>query len=487
MSDPEVVGGEVEPTSEMPLSPEEDEEKQERRGGSWYGLIALILLLVLLLCCATTTADVLITRGPQQASFVARNLECLQCHTEKIPDLSRTSVHSPFLQRDCTVCHTKHGAQVSSTVRQGASRQVTRYRAIVQWLPLRWWFGAVSALTGGTRVDSTTTEGGVVSKSTRNLEGQPSSLVMPPEKICYMCHGDMGILLDDTYTHVPFMQGRCTECHDPHASDYRALLTQAPNKICFTCHPIGQEINRMQAHPPAKQGWCTDCHNPHASNFKGILVSKQRDLCFSCHPSVASMSDLPTQHQPFYNDNCTGCHEPHGSDSSPLLVKPQPNLCYTCHPQVEGDFGKASHHPIGLDLTCGTCHNPHAAQYPKLLAGSGNAVCLECHGDKESQYANSAHADSACVSCHSVHGSAYDPLLVGVQPDLCLDCHPTAEGSNKHPIRPKYYDLHAKKGLTCTSSCHNPHGTEFEFMIKDYNFSQDGVCLQCHKTVGIYY
>ncbi len=73
------------------------------------------------------------------------------------------------------------------------------------------------------------------------------------------------------------------------------------------------------------------------------------------------------------------------------------------------------------------------------------------------------------------------------QPQLCLECHPDAEGSNKHPVRPKYYDLRAHRGLTCTSSCHNPHGTQFDAMVKDYNPDQDGMCLQCHTTVGVYY
>ncbi len=233
------------------------------------------------------------------------------------------------MQRDCTVCHTKHGAQVTATVTQGASAQISRYRTLVQWLPLKWWFDIWGALGGSAGGSSATTSGGVVSKSVRSVEGSSSSLVLPEDELCWMCHGDMGVLRDDKYTHVPFMKGRCTDCHDPHASDFRALLTQAPNKICFTCHPMGKELNRMQAHPPAKQGWCTDCHNPHASNNKGMLVARQRELCFTCHPSVASMSGMPTQHQPFKNDNCTGCHEPHGSDNTP--TPDQATACVVLH------------------------------------------------------------------------------------------------------------------------------------------------------------
>jgi predicted CXXCH cytochrome family protein len=483
LSDSEVVADDFEPSIDSTSDREED-----RPGRRWYGLIALLLLLLLLLCCASTTIDILVTRGPQQARFIARNLTCLQCHTEKIPDFAKTTVHSPFLRRDCTICHTPHGKQIVATVTGGAPSQLNRYRTLVQWLPLKWWFDIWAAISGSSLETAATTAGsGLISKTTRSVEGSDSVLVLPEEKLCWMCHGDMGALLGDKYTHVPFVKGRCTECHDPHASDFVALLNQAPNKLCFTCHPIGAELNRMQAHPPAKAGWCTDCHTPHASNHKGLLKARQRELCFECHPTVAVMSTMPTQHQPFKNDNCTGCHEPHGSDTAPLLKKPQPALCYTCHPQIKRQFAQASHHPIGLNLTCASCHNPHAAQYPKLLSDTKNRFCFECHGDKQQLYAGSAHNNSECVGCHSPHGSAVSPMLLTRQPDLCLRCHGRLEGTNKHPVRPKYFDVHAKRGLTCTSSCHNPHGTKYDFMIKSYSWMQDGMCLQCHKTVGVYY
>ena len=79
------------------------------------------------------------------------------------------------------------------------------------------------------------------------------------------------------------------------------------------------------------------------------------------------------------------------------------------------------------------------------------------------------------------------PILVAENPDLCLECHPAFEGQNKHPVRQEFFDVHAKKGLTCSSSCHNPHGTDYEFMIRNFNSPQDGQCLQCHKFVGIYF
>ena len=162
MSDPEAVEFEVDQTTDVPSA---EEDREDRRGRRWYGLLALILLLLLLLCCATTTVDMVVTRGPQQARFIARNLACLQCHTEQIPNFTKTTVHSPFMQRDCTVCHTKHGAQVTVTVTQGASAQISRYRTLVQWLPLKWWFDIWGALGGSAGGSSATTTRAALSRS----------------------------------------------------------------------------------------------------------------------------------------------------------------------------------------------------------------------------------------------------------------------------------------------------------------------------------
>jgi predicted CXXCH cytochrome family protein len=193
------------------------------------------------------------------------------------------------------------------------------------------------------------------------------------------------------------------------------------------------------------------------------------------------------QHQPFLADNCTGCHEPHGSDYTPLLVEAQPALCYNCHPAIQNQFAQSSRHPIGVDLQCGSCHNPHAAQYQGLVSAQDNSFCYQCHADAQPLYADSKHSVLLCVKCHTPHGSAYQPILVAENPDLCLTCHPTLEGQNKHPVRQEFFDVHAKKGLTCSSSCHNPHGTNSEFMLRNFNSPQDGQCLQCHKFVGVYF
>lgn len=482
MGDPEVVSDDLEP--DISTSDEGEEERRSRRR---YWPLVVIVLLLLLLCCVVTSVEVFVTGGPQQARFVARNLECLQCHRELIPDFSKPVVHNPFMNKECTLCHTPHGSQVTVTVNTGGTKTWQQYRTYIQWLPLKWWF---SLWQGGTGVVKTS-DGELVASTTKQVKGGTSELRAPGDKLCYICHGDIGKLLGDDYQHQPFEAGRCMNCHEPHASTHEGLLTQRADRLCFTCHPIGEELSRDQIHPPAGKGWCIDCHNPHASNNKGILVLPQRELCFSCHPSVSMLSGLPVQHQPFLYDNCTGCHEPHGSNYRPLLDAPQPKLCYKCHPGIQDQFLQPSHHPIEVKLVCSDCHQPHAANNPGLLVARDNAMCFQCHSDKEALYDASKHKNKLCIDCHTPHGSANEPLLLKRNPEVCFKCHApfgeTTPGGQNHPVTPNFLDVHANKGLTCSSSCHNPHGTKYNYMLRSFYYAQDGLCLQCHLYVGITY
>ncbi|MCL4079332.1 hypothetical protein MX659_07020 [Coriobacteriia bacterium Es71-Z0120] len=479
MSDAEVTSG--------PASEDQRDRTAERRGRLAFGVALLVLLLA---CGVTTIVQTYTTKTPEQIQRITRNLECLQCHSELIPQFSYPTVHDPFMRKDCTTCHTPHGHVEVTSVIAGAKQVWQRVKTLVEWLPLKVVLDVFS--TGESKVGED--QGGqVVSKTEKKVKGKDSEPTLPKNELCWMCHGDMGPLLSEDYPHVPFEEGRCTECHEPHASKFRALLTQDERDLCVTCHPIGRELNREQVHPPAGGRWCLNCHDPHASGYRGILVDNQRDLCFTCHPSVAPLSLKPVQHHPFLYDNCTGCHEPHGSDYTPLLIEYQPGLCYRCHPGIKYDFLKPSHHPVGtVELNCADCHNPHAADYPALLSARNNAMCYQCHKAAiQATYDRSAHFQTLCVRCHTPHGSNWAPLLIKPNPEVCFQCHaPTyfdessaTEYRNNHPVRPTHYDVKARRPLTCTSTCHNPHGTQHNYMLRNYDFPKDGNCLICHRVV----
>jgi len=479
LSDPDVEVG--------PVTIQGDGETgaTNRRG---RGVFAAVLMLLLLLCAVTTITQTYVTAGSDKViKSVTQNLECLQCHTELIPEFSRDVVHDPFALERCTTCHTPHGEIETTTVVGGITQVWNRTRCLVEWLPLKIVLDVFGAEAGVAEESG----GGVKGQTEKQVKGEESELVLARDELCWMCHGDMGSQRNVEFTHAPFVEGNCIDCHDPHASDVPSMLSVEVEGLCITCHPIGKELNRAQAHAPVDGFHCTNCHDPHGSAYKGILVDNQRDLCFTCHPSVAKLSGMAVQHGPYLDDACTDCHEPHGSDFMPLLRKGQPALCYGCHPRIQNDFLKASHHPVGtISLDCTGCHDAHATNYDGLLYDDDNGICYDCHARPiQTTYDRSGHVNTPCWGCHTPHGSDFGPLLKATQPDVCFPCHPRsgyddqAGGYSNHPVRPAYYDVSARKSLTCTTSCHNPHGTPNGFMLRHYPAGLDGNCLICHAVV----
>jgi predicted CXXCH cytochrome family protein len=546
-----------------------------RRRSSWYILLVIILLLLALLASCTASMAVYYRVGPQRAVFIARNAPCLQCHTEKLAEMRLRSTHNPFVERNCESCHEPHSELVKVTVVSEGSSGTVRAATWFRWGPFRRPYDSVQrALFGVTKASQ---------RSWEQKALGDAKLVAPEDRLCWTCHGNLNPERNMGFPHQPFAANHCLSCHDPHASNFKPLLTAAPYNLCVTCHPMGKELNRTYTHRPAVRRQCLDCHKPHASDYQGVLVMAQRDLCFTCHPSVGQLSTQAVQHQPFLGDNCTGCHEPHGADAAPLLTQSSPNLCYRCHTSMPERFTRASHHPVGTKIDCASCHQPHASSEKGLLlarerdlclschpdtavqtflpvqhapfaaaasctdchvphgsdygplllnpqpnlcyichpalaeamskpshhpgecsgchtvhastnqkllvAPAGNSFCYRCHPQIKTTYAKSNHAPMACVKCHRPHGSRYGSLLVKSGPKVCVDCHePThrymGDGDLSHRASNQFLDIHSNKPLSCTSTCHNPHGTQFQHMTRTYPPKWDGLCLQCHVGVG---
>jgi predicted CXXCH cytochrome family protein len=87
------------------------------------------------------------------------------------------------------------------------------------------------------------------------------------------------------------LQGECTACHDPHASD-RPLLLAAASIVdgCGTCHdwkghqshPIGGEL----VDPRNKNRGidCLSCHRAHGTEHKRMFpYATLTETCTKCH------------------------------------------------------------------------------------------------------------------------------------------------------------------------------------------------------------
>lgn len=505
-------------------------------------LLPIILLLLLLCCCCGSLLGGMGSSGifnqdaDLRAAFIVRNADCLTCHADMIDKMSWPSVHDPFANESCLSCHTPHGGSMSvdtsgsgSVEFQGNSwwdrllRSIfgadswianklgtgsgslwwwlfgdhpgSLYNRIVswfEWLPLRIFGGGPNG-TGGFNVlpwQRPPTPTGTTG-STSVVTGK-AGLILPEKELCMMCHPGMADSLHASFPHKPVVDGNCTSCHDPHASRHGALLYTDSGTLCLSCHGGSGDLRfgMPSTHGPFQNLQCTACHAVHGSDHAGMLVQPQRQLCFSCHSTVASLTSKSVQHAPFANQPCTVCHDPHSSAFAPLLHAEQTQLCYSCHPQIRNEFNQPSHHPIGFaDMGCGTCHDPHASDHGGLLDRSSTELCGSCHRGLHARFQRDAHFRTPCTRCHVAHGSAFAPMLTAKNPDLCLQCHTRhdeqvgGERVNRHPVQPKWFDVHSGKRLTCTSTCHDPHGTPNNYLLKEYSWPYDGNCVICHKTV----
>lgn len=340
-----------------------------------------------------------------------------------------TSVHKPFFQQHCTDCHTTHGS-------------------------------------------------GKIRKK--------SKLKDPLRRLCLSCHQKIAQKTNGVVSHFPVKQGRCLDCHNPHASKYVRLLKRPVPTTCEVCHRQVRARQARQPHFPFEKGRCLDCHDAHGSNYEGMTLLAQKDLCILCHKKLAGELARAFVHSPVQG-SCTSCHGPHGEDWPSLLKLEPTSLCYSCHSGIQADFSLASRHPVPDKLSCTGCHFAHASDFSKLVVRGGNDLCYGCHSFIVANFPNTPHnrisrsaSPGACVNCHRPHGSEFLPLLTQESVSLCASCHPPyALPVVSHPVGSSYADVHRGGALTCSSTCHDPHGTTHFAMLR---IIPDGLCLTCHPT-----
>ncbi len=385
MSDPEAVAGDdVETSTDSDPVGEEDQRRRP-----WYGLLVVILLLLLLLCCGITAADLVITRGPEQARFVARNLDCLQCHTELIPDFSRPVVHRPFaLEGMHGLSHAARQAghldrhPGAGQERRSASGHCSSGSRCGSGSPLG------TSLSGGSSSASVVTDErrhGHLQDHQGHRRAEPRISRCPRTSCAGRATAAWARFSATSTSTSRSSRGSAATATTRTRPTTRALLDPGAQHALLHLSPHGRRrLNRMQAHPPAKEGWCIDCHSPHASNNKGILVARAARAVLPL-PPVASRSSptCPSSTSRSSTTTAPAATSRTARTTRRCSCRPSPGSATTAIPAIENQFAQPSHHPIGVELTCGSCHNPHAAQYPGLIDAQDNEFCYQCHGDKQ--------------------------------------------------------------------------------------------------------
>ncbi len=355
--------------------------------------------------------------------------------------------------------------------------------------------------------------------------------------LCSQCHA--------TYSggtiHSPVAEGECLECHDPHGSDYQALLPVGQNgqeKLCFNCHESTIMENNYK-HGPVALGSCTYCHDPHLSNNTALLRNDSQELCFSCHTDTArGLAEAPHIHSVVNSQGCSSCHNPHSSQYPGLLNQQGELFCLSCHQDIADKYNKSRFKHDGLynEKKCGSCHFAHYSENEYLLNKKQITLCLDCHSatsqttDRQTRdieeelkksYVHKPVEEGNCALCHDPHGSDFADLLKGTYPGtfyapydpgiyaLCFQCHDselltTPETDLFTSFRNGSSNLHythvalARKGRTC-QACHQSHASDgpklinktgaafgaWQMSIEFSTTSSGGSCMPgCHREMA---
>src|SRR5262249_28484732 len=167
-------------------------------------------------------------------------------------------------------------------------------------------------------------------------------------------------------------------------------------------------------------------------------------------------------------------------------------LCRACHPAIAATFAQTPMGRLFLNAprnakeahVCETCHGPGKAH---MEAGGGrgkgglitfarndptpvgvrNAICLECHAKGDRLFwKGSAHAkrDVACTNGHRVMGNTRPRHNrgKGKESEPCGTCH-----LQKRAQQMRSSHMPIREGKMSCSSCHNPHGTVSQALLKE--------------------
>lgn len=386
---------------------------------------------------------------------------CLRCHAPHNP-LFAPKLKTPE-KNQCQVCHFEYGPEAVKAARKE-----------------------------GALVHIPMVNGNCMDCHREHALGEKSGLRIDQRALCFTCHPDYNAELSRRVKHPPFANSYCTDCHNPHISKYPGLLWGPQRQMCYNCHFAFKNIGDLPVqHSPFKQGFCTSCHEPHASDHNGLLRINQMRLCYSCHFDRDADLAKPVRHKPYAEGRCCDCHDPHATQTKGLLPAPsQTEFCLRCHSRAYV-FGP-THHPVPEGLACTKCHSPHAGFEKALLPKRSPDLCLDCHtfgNDKMAliYYKRSKHGKLSCFDCHGKEGFGFKFETLEEKLNVCLSCHPDFIGKVQlkkgkkyfvHPVGSPWTDINTGELLTCSSTCHNPHGTPYRKLLTGYG---DGLCIKCHR------
>ena len=289
-------------------------------------------------------------------------------------------------------------------------------------------------------------------------------------------------------------KGKNTYTINPGEQDF--IVRYKPLRTLLKLDPDNPDAYLFHRNDVVPQS-CAGCHDERLPEDSGLdvrLLSKNSDfspVCYSCHRKLTSENIW--LHSPSAAVACMTCHrQGKGDRKITTLIGRVDDSCYTCHINRRKWVNNLYvHGPAGTG-DCTVCHDPHGAEYPYMLwADPKIDICIACHTDKKNIKKTAQgfkqHGiipGSGCSACHSPHASDFRFQLNGTINDVCVSCHVGMEGVvqghpvGKHPLFGKKDPRREGRELSC-SSCHNPHGSNYQYLLIG-SLVGGHVCSKCH-------
>jgi predicted CXXCH cytochrome family protein len=284
---------------------------------------------------------------------------CEECHQTVSEKENSSFACSPFRQGDCSACHNAHVSMEDNLLRSGSG-----------------------ILCKTCHAPGCTTGNVSISSATKDMD-------------CTSCHSGHGSEKPGVlgpFGHTAFLNGECSQCHNPITAGRPVTVKQKSEKLCLECHKQSESkypYRKGDVHVKNAKNPCVICHSTHASDVKNLTKS-ETVICMECHERIEKSTTAiekslnSVECSPIRDRKCFACHIPAHSDRTFNYRDDAISLCTRCHTAEH-----STTHPVGPEVidprnnqavTCLSCHSMHMAKADFLLTFDRNrALCIQCH------------------------------------------------------------------------------------------------------------
>ena len=276
---------------------------------------------------------------------------CFGCHAEK-EMFSKKNEHDPARKGNCLTCHSHHTSDYEELVEKSPERICVTCHRVTKKSHFNYPVQGTDCMSchnphGSNRSklikkNSHKPFAGKKCTKCHNPAGSADPLGMKSEgiSVCTTCHPSVKEDFRKVNTHVG--EGVfCTNCHSPHASDEAHLKRAKEKKICTACHQdtkkrLKDKKNHRYKHPSVIDGKCTECHRPHGSDFELFFKTDEISACVDCHKRHAAFTHPVGKNTVDPRSkgeiSCSTCHNLMGSPHDfALRFDQKKQLCIQCH------------------------------------------------------------------------------------------------------------------------------------------------------------